>query len=30
MKSYTGGGSDPAKPDKFLAYMATSPDEVLI
>ncbi|MCL7040056.1 hypothetical protein MKW94_013033 [Papaver nudicaule] len=28
MKSYTGVGSDPAKPDKFLAYMAPSPDEL--
>lgn len=28
MKSYVATGSDSAKPDKFLAYMAPSPDEV--
>lgn len=28
MKSFTAIGSDPAKPDKFLAYMAPSTDEL--
>ncbi|KAG5537783.1 hypothetical protein RHGRI_025030 [Rhododendron griersonianum] len=28
MKSYVATGSDSAKPDKFLAYMAPSPDEL--
>ncbi|KAI3963168.1 hypothetical protein MKW92_003893 [Papaver armeniacum] len=28
MKSFTATGSDPAKQDKFLAYMAPSPDEL--
>ncbi|XP_042487246.1 protein PAF1 homolog [Macadamia integrifolia] len=28
MKSFAGGGSDPAKPEKFLAYMVPSPDEL--
>lgn len=29
MKSYTTTSADSAKPEKFLAYMAPSPDEVL-
>lgn len=28
LKSYKVTGPDPAKPDKFLAYMVPSPDEV--
>ena len=28
MKSYMATGSDPSKPEKFLAYMVPSPDEV--
>lgn len=28
LKSYVATSSDPAKPEKFLAYMAPSPDEV--
>ncbi|XP_043710933.1 protein PAF1 homolog [Telopea speciosissima] len=28
MKSFAGGGSDPSKPEKFLAYMVPSPDEL--
>lgn len=28
MKSFMVTGSDPARPDKFLAYMVPSPDEV--
>ncbi|KAF6137844.1 hypothetical protein GIB67_040552 [Kingdonia uniflora] len=28
MKSFVGAGSDPAKPDKFLAYMVPSKDEL--
>lgn len=28
MKSYVSTSSDSAKPDKFLAYMVPSPDEV--
>ncbi|KAJ4803693.1 RNA polymerase II-associated factor 1 [Rhynchospora pubera] len=29
MKSFVANGADPSKPDKFLAYMAPSPDELL-
>lgn len=28
MKSYEAVGSDPSKPEKFLAYMVPSADEV--
>ncbi|KAJ4952653.1 hypothetical protein NE237_029485 [Protea cynaroides] len=28
MKSFVGNGSDPTKPEKFLAYMVPSPDEI--
>ena len=28
MKSYMATSSDPSKPEKFLAYMVPSPDEV--
>ncbi|XP_043696194.1 protein PAF1 homolog [Telopea speciosissima] len=28
MKSFVGNGSDPSKPEKFLAYMVPSPDEI--
>lgn len=30
MKSYVASGSDPAKPEKFLAYMVPSIDEVCL
>lgn len=29
MKSFVVNGSDPAKPEKFLAYMVPAPEEVL-
>lgn len=28
MKSYVASGSDPANPEKFLAYMVPAPGEV--
>jgi hypothetical protein len=28
MKSFAANGSDPSNPEKFLAYMVPSPDEV--
>lgn len=30
MKSFVVNGSDPTKPEKFLAYMVPEPDEVLV